>query len=52
VYSEPSTRRYRRSFTLPSEVDDAAAEARLENGILMRTLPKKQGSAACRLTVQ
>ena len=29
VYSERSTRRYQRSFTLPSEVDDAAAEARL-----------------------
>jgi len=52
VYSERSTRRYQRSFTLPSEVDDAAAEARLENGILMLTLPKKQGSAARRLTIQ
>ncbi len=52
VYSERSTRRYQRSFTLPSEVDDAAAEAKLENGILMLTLPKKQGSAARRLTIQ
>jgi HSP20 family protein len=52
VYSERSTRRYQRSFTLPSEVDDAGAEARLENGILMLTLPKKQGSAAKRLTIQ
>ena len=52
VYSERSTRRYQRSFTLPSEVDDAGAEAKLENGILMLTLPKKQGAAARRLTIQ
>ena len=52
VYSERSTRRYQRSFTLPSEVDDASAEAKLENGILMLTLPKKQGGAAKRLTIQ
>jgi HSP20 family protein len=52
VYSERSTRRYQRSFTLPSEVDDASAQARLENGILMLTLPKKQGAAARRLTIQ
>jgi len=52
VYSERSTRRYQRIFTLPSEVDDATAEAKLENGILMLTLPKKQGNAARRLTIQ
>jgi HSP20 family protein len=52
VYSERSTRRYQRSFTLPSEVDDTGAEARLENGILRLTLPKKQGAAARRLTIQ
>ncbi|MCS0587788.1 Hsp20/alpha crystallin family protein [Massilia norwichensis] len=52
VYSERSTRRYQRSFTLPSEVDDAAAEARLENGVLALTLPKRQGNAAKRLTIQ
>ncbi|MGJ7918490.1 Hsp20/alpha crystallin family protein [Massilia sp. LXY-6] len=52
VYSERSTRRYQRSFTLSSEVDDAGAQARLENGILMLTLPKKQGGAAKRLTIQ
>lgn len=52
VYSERSTRRYQRSFTLPSEVDDAAAQARLENGILMLTLPKRQGTAPHRLTIQ
>jgi HSP20 family protein len=52
VYSERSTRRYQRSFALPSEVDDTKAEARLENGILMLTLPKRQGSEAKRVTIQ
>jgi HSP20 family protein len=52
VYSERSTRRYQRSFMLPSEVDDASAQAKLENGILMLSLPKKQASAARRLTIQ
>jgi HSP20 family protein len=52
VYSERSTRRYQRSFTLPAEVDDAAAVAKLEDGILMLTLPKKPGGSARRLTVQ
>jgi HSP20 family protein len=52
VYAERSTRRYARSFTLPTDVDDAAAQARLENGILMLTLPKKEASQAKKLTVQ
>lgn len=52
VYSERSTRRYQRSFNLPSEVDDATAEARLEDGVLKLTLPKKTGGAARRLTIQ
>jgi HSP20 family protein len=52
VYSERSARKFMRSFTLPSEVDDAAAQARLENGVLHLTLPKKQGSAVRRLDIQ
>jgi len=52
VYSERSARKYIRSFMLPSEVDDTAAQAKLENGILSLSLPKKQGSEARRLTVQ
>jgi HSP20 family protein len=51
VYSERATRRYQRSFSLPAEVDDAGAEARLEDGILKLTLPKKQGGSARRLTI-
>jgi HSP20 family protein len=52
VYAERSTRKFMRSFVLPSEVDDSNAQARLEDGILKMTLPKRQGSAATRLTIQ
>lgn len=52
VYSERSARKYLRSFTLPTEVDDAAAQAKLDNGILSLSLPKKQGSEPHRLTIQ
>jgi HSP20 family protein len=51
VYSERSARKFMRSFSLPTEVDDASAEAKLENGVLHLTLPKKQGSAARRLEI-
>jgi len=52
VYSERSTRKYQRSFTLPTEVDDTSAQARLEDGVLMLSLPKKQGGTARKLTIQ
>ena len=52
VYSERSTRRYQRSFTLPLEVEDAGAEAKLEDGVLRLSLPKRLGGAAKRLTIQ
>ena len=52
VYSERSVRKFARTLTLPGEVDDKAAEARLEDGVLKLTLPKKAGGAATRLTVQ
>jgi HSP20 family protein len=52
VYSERSTRKYQRSFTLPTEVEDTGAQARLEDGVLLLSLPKKQGSTARKLTIQ
>jgi HSP20 family protein len=52
VYSERSARKFMRSFLLPTEVDETAALAKLENGILSLTLPKKLGSEARRLTIQ
>jgi HSP20 family protein len=41
-----------RSFSLPQEVDDAAAQAKYENGVLQLTLPKKPGTGAKQLTIQ
>jgi len=52
LYSERSASRFMRSFMLPAEVDETSAEARMENGVLTLTLPKKQGSAATRIAVQ
>ena len=52
VRSERYYGKHTRSFTFPQEVDEAKAEARYENGLLMLTLPKKSGAAAKQLTVQ
>ena len=52
VRSERYYGRQFRSFTLPQEVDDAKAEARYENGMLMLTLPKKPGTGAKQLTIK
>jgi HSP20 family protein len=41
-----------RVFTLPQEVDESKAEARVENGILVLTLPKKTGGGAKKLNIQ
>lgn len=52
VYAERTARKFMRSFSLPTEVDDTGAQARLENGVLLLSLPKRQGSEARRLTIQ
>lgn len=52
LYTERSASKFMRSFMLPVEVDDAGAEARMENGVLTLVLPKKQGSEAKRITIQ
>lgn len=44
--------RVSRSFALESEIDEAAANARYQDGVLELTLPKKAASAAKRLAVQ
>lgn len=41
-----------RSFALPSEVDEANARARFENGVLTLSLPKKAAASARNLTVE
>lgn len=40
-----------RSFTLGHDIDEAAAKARFENGVLDLTLPKKASSATKRLSI-
>lgn len=52
LYTERSASKFMRSFVLPVEVDEANAQARMENGVLMLTLPKKQGTEATRITIQ
>lgn len=41
-----------RVFTLDQAIDEAAVQARYENGVLEVTLPKKAAVAAKRITVQ
>jgi HSP20 family protein len=43
--------RVARSFSLGSDIDEANASARYENGVLELVLPKKAASAARRLTI-
>ena len=40
-----------RSFTLPQDVDEKAAQAHYEQGVLELTLPKKPASKAKQLTI-
>jgi HSP20 family protein len=51
VYRERAVSSYSRSFTLPVEVDQAEAGARLENGLLTLTLPKRGARTAAQLTI-
>ena len=41
-----------RSFTLDSDVDEANAEAKYDNGVLELTLPKKNGKSAKQLQIK
>ena len=41
-----------RSFQLPQDIDQAAAKAKYEHGVLALTLPKKQASGAQKLTIE
>jgi HSP20 family protein len=51
IYSERYEGQAYRSFTLPSEVDSAAAEARYDGGVLTLDLPKKAGNGSRKLAV-
>jgi HSP20 family protein len=52
VFSERYYGEQYRSLTLPQAVDDAAAEAKYEDGVLRLTLPKKAGGSSKQITVQ
>ena len=41
-----------RSFQLPVDVDQGAAKAKYDNGVLVLTLPKKAGNGGQRLTIE
>jgi HSP20 family protein len=41
-----------RAFTLPVEIDEAASNAKYENGVLELTLTKKPAAAGRKLTIQ
>jgi HSP20 family protein len=51
VYRERSLASYARTFTLPQEVDQAESVAKLEQGVLTLTLPKRGARGAAQLTV-
>lgn len=52
VISERTVEKFARSFTLTSEVDDLRTVAKLENGILTLTLPKKEELRPKQILVQ
>jgi HSP20 family protein len=52
LLTERTARKFARVFTLASEVDDAGAAARLENGVLILTLPKKAVDQPRQIAIQ
>jgi HSP20 family protein len=51
VYRERALSIYARTFTLPAEVDQTEAGAKLEHGVLTLTLPKRGARSAAQITV-
>ena len=51
LYRERRAARYARTVSLPAEVDQSAAQARFDNGVLTLTLPKKVATGATRISV-
>jgi HSP20 family protein len=51
LYRERAQTRYARSVALPAAVDQAQAVAKLENGVLVLTLPKPAATRAANITV-
>lgn len=51
VHRERAPINYARSFTLPADVEQAEAQARLEQGVLTLTLPKRGARNEAHITV-
>ena len=51
LYRERSAARYARTVSLPAEVDQAASQAKFDNGVLTLTLAKKVPTGATQLQV-
>ncbi len=51
LYRERSAARYARTVSLPAEVDQAASQAKFDNGVLTLTLVKRTATGATRLNV-
>ncbi len=51
LHRERSQARFERSFTLPAEIDQAEAQARLDNGVLTLQLPKRAARNAAQITI-
>lgn len=52
IHEERVIKKFARNFLLSEEVDDARATAKLENGILRLSLPKKAETQPKQITVQ
>lgn len=52
LHLERKARRYARTIVLPADLEAGAAQARMENGVLTLTLPKRIANAAAKVTVQ
>lgn len=52
TYAEAQAQRYERRFTLSHEIDTAAIEARLENGVLHLRLPRKERHRSRRIEIK
>jgi HSP20 family protein len=51
LHRERSAPRFARRFSLPLEVDQAEAGAKLEHGVLTLTLPKRVARSAAQITI-
>lgn len=52
LHSERFAASYARSFELPTEIDDAAVEARFEDGVLTLALPKRAAVSGRSITIK